>query len=234
MPKLTLDLLVRPYDDLEQRQYEIKAAIAAMVAPFRRNQLYPTLRELIELYRTLDHLAQQHEQLHPTDMLRALPPAALSTPEEIQSPTPNTVEDMFELIRWTLPLLRDAIEEGTALFDFVEENITLTNVGLLPMYTSEGYVLIPEHRSCTMHVLRYTTTQLIEQGDRYRSLRTNEVLCLQFRGVWSASEAIKQHLVAQYPDLPNPATFTCETELDFPYAETILPVAKRKLMQLLM
>ncbi|GIV53625.1 MAG: hypothetical protein KatS3mg039_0143 [Candidatus Kapaibacterium sp.] len=233
MQKLTLELFTCPYDDLEQRQYQIKAAIAATVGQFRRNQLYPALRDAIELYRTLTHLVQQHEQLHPNDLHRFLPPAQTPPPEDTESAATTTIEQMFELIRWALPLIEDAIEEGTALFDFVEENITLTNVGLLPMYTSEGYVLIPEHRTYTVHVLRYTASQLVEHGDRYRALRTSEVLRLQCRGIWSAPETIKRQLIAQYPDLPNPATFTCETELDFPYTETILPVAKRKLMQLL-
>ncbi len=232
MAKLALELFVRPFDDLEQRQYQINAALASTVAQFRRNQLYPALGELIELYRTLDHLLRQHEQLQPSDAVRALPPVETTSPDETVH-TADAIESMFELIRWALPLLRNAIEEGTALFDFVEENITLTNVGLLPMYTGEGYVLIPEHRTCTIHVLRYTTSQLVEHGDRYRTLRTSEVLCLQYRGVWHAPESIKRQLIARYPELPNPATFTCETDLDFPYTETILPVAKRKLIQLL-
>ena len=31
--------------------------------------------------------------------------------------------------------------------------------------------------------------------------------------------------------MPNPATFLMDTELDFPFDTTILPVAKRKLMR---
>jgi hypothetical protein len=34
----------------------------------------------------------------------------------------------------------------------------------------------------------------------------------------------------KYHDLPNPATYRCEVDIDFPYQDTVLPVAKRKLM----
>jgi hypothetical protein len=38
-------------------------------------------------------------------------------------------------------------------------------------------------------------------------------------------------LIAEHRELPNPATYLCQTELDFPFQETILPVAKRKLLR---
>jgi exonuclease V gamma subunit len=46
-------------------------------------------------------------------------------------------------------------------------------------------------------------------------------------------QAIKLDLVEERRDLPNPATYFFETQLDFPFEETMLPVAKRKLMRYL-
>lgn len=231
MATLSLELFTQPFDDMERRQYEARAAIAAAIAQFRHNQLYPALAELIELYSALELILRQREQVQASEQLRALPAPEVPSTELTQPPT--LLEQIFALIEWALPLLRQAIEEGTTLYDFVEENITITSVGLVPMYSREGYVLIPEHRTCTLHVLRYTASQLVEHGNRYRALRTCEVLTVQYRHVWYAPEIVKHQLIDQYPDLPNPATFSCETDLDFPYAESILPVAKRKLMQLL-
>lgn len=231
MATLSLELFTRPFDDMERRQYEICSAIGECTARFRRNRLYPELQELIALYRALERIVQEHEHFHAHQSPHILPPAESVGDEAVPSVQP--LEQMFDLIRWAMPLIAAAIEEGAALFDFVEDNITIASVGLVPMYTGEGYVLVPEHRTCTLHVLRYATSQLVEHGNSYRMLRTIEVLSLSHRGVWSAPETIKHRLIEQYPDLPNPATFSCETDLDFPYTETILPVVKRKLMQML-
>ena len=38
-------------------------------------------------------------------------------------------------------------------------------------------------------------------------------------------------LIEANRDLPNPATYLFETDLDFPFNETILPVAKRKFLR---
>ena len=44
-----------------------------------------------------------------------------------------------------------------------------------------------------------------------------------------SSESIE--LMEKYLDLPHPATYVCHSNLDFPCAETILPVVKRNLMK---
>lgn len=44
---------------------------------------------------------------------------------------------------------------------------------------------------------------------------------------------IKHNLIEKFPELQNPATYYFETSIDFPFVETILPVAKRKLVRTL-
>ena len=44
---------------------------------------------------------------------------------------------------------------------------------------------------------------------------------------------IKHNLIKKYPDLPNPSTYCFNSSIDFPFVETILPVAKRKLVRVL-
>jgi hypothetical protein len=42
---------------------------------------------------------------------------------------------------------------------------------------------------------------------------------------------LKLGLINKFPDLPNPVLYKIETDIDFPFIETVLPVAKRKLIQ---
>ena len=49
----------------------------------------------------------------------------------------------------------------------------------------------------------------------------------------NSPELIKHYLINTYKDFPNHAAFVCETDLDFPFNESIFPVAKRKLVDLL-
>jgi hypothetical protein len=44
-------------------------------------------------------------------------------------------------------------------------------------------------------------------------------------------ENIKYTLIKNRSDLPNPAVYSIETELNFPVEETLLPIAKRTLVK---
>jgi hypothetical protein len=46
-------------------------------------------------------------------------------------------------------------------------------------------------------------------------------------------QALKLSLMEERRELPNPATYFFDSDLDFPYEATMLPVAKRKLMRYL-
>lgn len=51
------------------------------------------------------------------------------------------------------------------------------------------------------------------------------------RSLVSTCEWIKIDLIRNRKELPNPAAYAIETELNFPLEETLLPVAKRSLVR---
>ena len=103
----------------------------------------------------------------------------------------------------------------------------------MPVYRDEGYWFIPENRRSLLHLMRYEVSLFFSAGERYRRLKTSLIESVAERQVHTPAETIKLSLIERYRDLPNPATYRCETDLDFPYAETMLPVAKRKFMSTL-
>ena len=66
--------------------------------------------------------------------------------------------------------------------------------------------------------------------ERYRQLKTKTLETIEFDTLHKTPESLKLELMERYHDLPNPAMYMCETDLDFPYEPTILPIAKRKFM----
>ncbi|MBL7998170.1 MAG: hypothetical protein JNL32_05975 [Candidatus Kapabacteria bacterium] len=232
MKTFGLDYFTAPVDDAEKRQYDILGALQQRRSELSRTRLYPVIAELIELRETLQLLIEQKGKVD-----AAIPKQLTDVDWESKQLTytqqhsdPQNLEKMFDLIEWSLPFLDAVIDEGKVLYDFVDENIILEDVGIVPMYTNEGYFFVPEHRSHIIHVLRYELSMLMSDGQHYRAMRTNEIEQVEEGGIIRTPEAIKLHIISTHRELPNPATFVCETELDFPYYETILPVVKRKLM----
>lgn len=233
MQGLRLEHFIGAGHDFERAQYEVLGRLQQVRQAFSRNIVYPHLADLVKLYGSLNNIIDNLEQVR--DQLSGdIKAVDLETPQIIrQQPAlgPKQVDHVEELIRWALPAIQEAIEEGRTIYEFVEENLSLEEVGIVPSYTEEGYVILPDRKARQLHILRYTLSVFTQADERYRSLQTTYVKSLPRGHVSPAPRSIKLDLVDEQPDLPNPATYFIDTDLDFPYEETVLPVSKRKLMR---
>lgn len=231
MHKLNLEVFLTGSTDAEARQYHILSGLQQCYENFSHNRLYPTLAELIALRTALlDMIHGMHDiQRRMSHDVKELD---IEENTLIYEDQPNN-DDLLraaELITWAMPYMEKAIEEGVGIYSFVEEHMQIEHVGILPMYREEGYWFVPEHKAALLHLLRYELSLFSSSSERYRTLKTSNLGDVPQGFILESPESIKLRLIEQYHDLPNPATFICETDLDFPYTETILPIAKRKLM----
>ena len=141
------------------------------------------------------------------------------------------IEQLFGLIDWALPAVKTVTDEGVAMFDFVNANLSIDVVGIMPIYRDEGYAFVSDRKENMLHVLRYEMSIFSDKDDNYRALKTVEIESRTIDAVIVAPEDVKLQLIERHRDLPNPATYLVDTDLDFPFDATILPVAKRKLMK---
>jgi len=230
--QLSLETFLGSGQDPESNQYRVLQGLKTLTDEFGHNRLYPTLSELIDLLNSLNLLLQETSSLD-QQLPQQLKHVDLKNKklhyEDVGLNRPD-FRRVMELIRWAIPYIQKAIEEGTEIYDFVDENIAVEEVGILPIYREEGYYFVPEHREALLHLLRYEATLYTSGNERFRTLKTNIVDTIPQPGVQTSPESLKLELIGRNKDLPNPATFVCETSLEFPFYATILPVAKRKLM----
>lgn len=229
MPALSLDLFVAACD-AEAAEYRIRAGLLEAHRAFVHNHVYPHLGDLIGLRRTLAALVDGADRVH-----EGLPGRVVGVDWEEGAVVHEKAELdgppllALELARWALPLVDAVIEEGRTLYEFVDAHAALEAVGLVPAYQREGFLLVPEPAGGWL-ALRYAIGALTGAGGPYRALWTSPVDVdldpLAPPAVW------KEALVAACPELPTPAAFRVETDVPFPVEETVLPVAKRKLLRL--
>lgn len=232
MHKLSLNTFLSGAHDLEARQYHVLDGLKLCFDAFAHNRLYPALLELVDLHAALVNIINNMNDIqdHFPQQLKEVDLEKGRLVYEQVNASDQDLERARDLILWALPKLEQAIDEGVDIYNFVDDHITIQHVGIVPMYREEGYWFVPEHRARLLHLLRYQVSLFTSENERYRRLKTSHIGEVSQRLVQSTPESIKLNLIALYNDLPNPATYCCETDLDFPYNETILPVAKRKLM----
>ncbi|HKI46221.1 MAG TPA: hypothetical protein VKA08_12895 [Balneolales bacterium] len=235
MEALSLELFTQVGIDFEVRQYHILDALKDIKRYFSQNKLYPYLSELVDLYndlRTVSDRIGQMEQNMPHE-IKSIDLRNKKITYQLLHSDYQHLQSVKDIINWALPFIDQTIREGVTIYEFVDENFEVEQVGITPTYTEEGYVFIPDNNNSQLLLFRYELSIFIGSKDRYRSLKTHLVKSVDVREAHVPPSTLKLELIRENHDLPNPATYAFNTRLDFPFHETLFPVARRKFMQLL-
>lgn len=234
MSTLKIDPLFTSETDWELNQYKILGGIKLYRDEFRNNKIYPALDDLLKLNTLLENLLNQNYNL-PDSFDKKIGDLNVNNKELFIDSFEKNISDQqffFELVQWSLPHIKEVIDEGIVLYDFVERNINFIQLGVLPLSKDEGYFVIPDNNEEMIQVHRFKCTLYSSNGTRSGVLNTRYLQSLD-KTFLSTPESINHYLINTYIDYSNHATFICQTDLDFPFNESMFPVAKRKLMDLL-
>ncbi len=233
MQKLTVHTFIAGDHDAETRQYHVLQSLKDYRGTFSQNYLYPALTELIDLCITLESILQSKGDIesHLPQKLTDVDLVNQKLVYETEHAYTPDFARVVDLIEWALPNIKKVVDEGMDIFNFVDEHISIEEVGIMPMYREEGYWFVPNPEYSRLDLYRYEVSLFTAASERFRTLKTRLLDSVDQDGLMQTPEQIKLELVHRYHELPNPATYLCETDLDFPYDRTMLPVAKRKLMK---
>lgn len=230
---LSIDLFIKDQSDIEKRQYEILAQLKRIDRSFQRNCIYPHLKNLIKLYRSLNQINNRLKDLREEfpKRIKKIDFVNKKIEHEVIFVPGADVEKVEELIDWALPHIKTKIDEGKSIYEFINESIELEEVGIMPNYIDEGYFFVPDNTSDYLLLFQYEISIYKSPSDQYRSLKTTLLKKLQKGFTELSPNALKLDLIDEYNKLPNPATYSFQTKLYFPFNGAIFPVAKRQLMQ---
>lgn len=233
MDALNLELFTSAVDDVERTQYEILAGLQKAESAFEEKRVYPHLGRLLHLHSGLMTVLARTEEFRTpeTGEITGIDWDEKSITYEWPELEETEMDVVEDLIRWALPKIKAAIEEGRSVYEHVEDNMELETVGIVPSYLQEGYLMVPEREIDTLHVLRYELSIIQDEGERHRALRTSHCKTVERDGVEVDPSSIKLDLLKERRDLPNPATYFSNTGVSVPYEETLLPVVKRRLVR---
>ena len=231
MKQLNLDSFSSKDADIELNQYKILSGLKNYRAEFNRNRLYPYLAELV-------YLSSQLEEILGRKGLVSIPlPKGIKNSDkeknvfvEIVDKPVEVKEYYYDLIEWALPKIKEVIEEAYIFYNFVEESMLIHEVGTQPVYRNDGYLFVPDRSHTVLQIHRYEYSVYSSNAKPYSSLKTSFVEIADELNFDGEEEIVKINLVKKYKEKPNIATYLCTSEFDFPFDQTIFPIAKRKLL----
>ena len=219
------------YIDFELKKYTLLAYLQEVNKYFDERKLYPQLADVIFHYNNLVTFRENKKFLQEQfpKKLTVIQMQKLQLLYEQMMDDDDVMAQLEEIIHYAAKEMRTTIGNGTELYEQIEDKLTISPVGIIPLEQSEGYFFLSNSTSPT-RVYQYRLSIYEKHDQRFRSIRT-EFINTWYRGIANTFENIKTELLRSRAQLPNPATYAIEVNIALPVEETLLPVAKRSLVR---
>lgn len=232
MKQLSETWFAEGFIDFELKKYTLLAYLKEINGHFNESKLYPQLADLIFHYNNIVAFREnkKHLQDHFPKKLTGVQIEKLQTLYQQMIEDDELMVELEDIIHYSAGEMKTTISNGAEIYEFVEGNITISPVGLVPLDVQEGYFLLCTGNTKAVRVYQYRLSIFEKHDEKFRSMKTAYVDLWQ-RSIANSYENIKYDLIKNKSNLPNPAVYSIETGLNFPVEETLLPVAKRSLVK---
>jgi hypothetical protein len=122
------------------------------------------------------------------------------------------------------------LREGKKIYDFIEDRLKIFPVGVIPLNSESGYLFLKSAGNIDTLVYEFQISIFENPNEKYRGIHLSYLRSYE-KTILNTFEAIKSDLIRYNKVLPNPATYVIETEMNIPFDETFLPLAKRTLVK---
>lgn len=234
MERLNENWITENHIDFEYKKYLLLAYLQHVSEKFEETRLYPALSELVAHYRNLIALRESKKNL-----LESFP-GTLTQADftnfklvyEKLAEDDKLMQEIENIIEFSIPQFEFHLAEGKKIYDFIESQIKIFPVGIMPIHTDSGYLFLQCGTKSETRVYEYLVTIFDQPDERYRAISLQYITSYE-KTLRNSYENIKHDLLMYNRMLPNPATYVIESELVVPIEDTFLPLAKRTLVKYL-
>lgn len=232
MNSLSKNWITEHHIDFEYKKYVLLAYLQEISEKFIEHRLYPSLSDIIDHYRNLKELKENKQHLFNSfkTQVQSVDLEQFKILYEKIAQDDAVMLEIESIIDFSLPQFEHYLHEGKKIYDFIEEHLSISPVGIIPINRSFGYLMLKESGSRETKVYEYQVSIFENPTERFRGLNMKYISTYEIN-LLNTFESIKTELLQYNKQLPNPATFVVETDIALPFEETLLPIAKRSLMK---
>ena len=234
MKQLDSDWLTKGLIDFEYKKYLLLGYLKSVHHDFNNHKLYPQLSELYGHYQSLISIKKNKQflkQSFPKEIISADNDKADFLYRELISDD-KLMQEIEDIISFAIPAFENRLKEGRDIYEDVEQSLQIEPIGLEPLYTDAGYILLNQPPDKVTHVYQYDITIFHHADEKFRGIHTKKIDSFT-QTISNTVNSVKLDLINKYPELPNPATYLIQTKIGYPEKETVMPVAQLALVRYL-
>lgn len=232
MKSLGVNWFIEGTIDFEYKKYVLLDYLQEINRHFDKSKLYPNLSDLVFHYNNLLCFKQNKVMLQnafPQRLTEADIAAVKLTYQKIVEDD-NSMQEIEQIITYAMATMDPAIKTGREIYEFVESHLNIDPVGIMPLLPYDGYFSLRNGRESTTHLYEYHFTIFEDKNDKYRGINI-QLIDTYKHSLANTPEAMKLSLIRRNKHLPNPAVYYVHSDITFPLEQTLLPVAKRRLVK---
>lgn len=236
MTTLDVKKLTSTTSDWETNEYVILSKVKYWLNQLNKNKLFPALDESRHLYQSLEDIMRENIdcKLWFDNEIRARRINERLTVYEKAHQIGFKLDRMFDFIKWALKINKQVITEGEIIKEFVEENLHLRKISTSEQnFHGKGYFALPDNKREVFNVYLYEVVWDWSQEHISQRLQSKLLRSIPQQLVKNPVEQLMIEFINFSQELFDPVVYIFETDLNFPYRETMLPVAEKRLLELL-
>ena len=165
MKSLGINWFIEGSIDFEHKKYILLDYLQEINRHFDRSKLYPNLADLVFHYNNLLDFKRNKtvlQQAFPQQMTKAdIEAVKLTYQKIIQDDT--SMQEIESIISFALHKMDPAIQTGREIYDFVESQLNIDPVGVMPLMPYHGYFSLRNGGAVqTLRDLRHPSTFLLQ------------------------------------------------------------------------
>src|SRR6476620_5293060 len=205
MKQLSETWFAEGYIDFELKKYTLLAYLQEIHKYFNKNKLYPQLSDLIFHYNNLIAFREnkKHLQEHFPKKLSGLQLEKLQMLYEQMIEDDALMQKLEEIIFYSADEMKTTISNGAEIYEYVENTLTISPVGLVPLDSHEGYFFLSTGNARSTRVYQYRLSIFEKHDERFRSMQTAYIDMMKHSMI-NTYESIKYELIKTRSELPNP------------------------------
>lgn len=224
---LDRDWLVTPVFDFEYKKYILLDYFQKVNKHLSEFILFPVYRQLVWHRKHLQALKNSKELLekHCHRELSNIDIKNVRLKYEYKTEIDESTRLIESLIAYSLPHFKRAEVRADRIRRSIESAISISQIGIVPIYRHEGYLLVNNADNTNADIFRYRHDPICNTEDAEAPPIAVDFIDNIRITISNTYEGIKSLLIKEYPELPNPATWLVLSERQLPLYESLLPVA---------
>ena len=219
--------------DWETNRYTFLKTLKSWQAELRKNKIYPVQEYSLQLQNRFNQLL--NENIESKGWLEKEVKGAFIDDHLVVLEKAHQIsyqlEKLIDFVKWALIENQSILEEASIIQEFIYDGLDINPITDTDKYRGKGYILIPDNKKRVYNIFLYELSISWTVDEPIEYLDFDLLRSIPFEFVDIPPEELMKKFIKSNQIIYDPMVYVCNSDMDFPFNESIMPVVEDKLLE---